>query len=152
LELARFLEERVADTLFWDQWCNLHPPGLRALQTVAFGFAREWFGCALPAAVAAEWTRLPRPVTAWFDDFAWSPAANLIGANKDAVWLHLALVEGWRDRVRVFCHRVIPLRRPHEEWLGRLRYHAGALVPALGSGVRWRWRRHAASTAPEISD
>lgn len=94
---------------------------------------------------------MPKPVVAWFGDFAWSPAANLIRPNKDTVWLHLALIENWRDRLRVFCDRMIPVRKPHEEWKGRLRYHAGALAPALASGVRWWWRT-AASTASETSD
>jgi hypothetical protein len=146
LELARFLEAR--NTGFWDQWRGLHPPELRELQSVAFRFAREWFGCALPAAV-----RPPESVDKWLRDYAWSPVANLTGPNKDTVWLHLVLVKNWRDRVRVFCDRLVPLRLPHHErFLGRLRYHAGALAPALASGVRWWWRRDAASTASEISD
>jgi hypothetical protein len=117
---------------FWDRWRCLHPPELRALQTVAFRFAHEWFGCALPVSLGQ-----PKPVEAWFRDFAWSPVANLSGPNKDTIWLHMALLDSLWDRVRVFCDRMIPLRLPHEE--GRLRYHAGALAPALVSGVRW-WR------------
>jgi hypothetical protein len=148
LELSRFLEAREGDRAFWDRWLELHPPDLRALQAVAFRFAHEWFGCKLPKAAAQL-----APVEAWFNDFAWSPVANLAGPNKDTVWLHLALVRNWRDRVRVFCERMLPLRLPHHEKLsGRLRYHAGALAPALASGVRWWWRRDAASTASEISD
>jgi hypothetical protein len=146
LELARFLEARKGDAFFWDEWRNLHPRELRALQTVAFRFAHEWFGCALPAAA-----KQPESVEAWFRDFAWSPVTNLTGSNKDTVWLHLALVENWLDRIRVFCDRTVPMRLPHEKFFGRLGYHAGALVPALVSGVRWWWRRHTASTASEIS-
>ena len=48
LELARFLDAREGDSVFWDQWRDLHPPELQALQAVAFRFAHEWFGCALP--------------------------------------------------------------------------------------------------------
>ena len=55
---------------------------------------------------------MPKPVVAWFGDFAWSPAANLIRPNKDTVWLHLARsLESWRDRVRVFWDRMIPVRQ-----------------------------------------
>jgi hypothetical protein len=148
LELARFLEARSEDRAFWDRWLALQPPELRELQSVAFRFAHEWFGCSLPAAASQ-----PARTEAWFNDFAWSPVANLTGPNKDTVWLHLALVRNWRDRVRVFCERMLPLRLPHHEKLsGRLRYHAGALAPALASGVRWWWRRDAASTASDISD
>jgi hypothetical protein len=147
LELARFLDALAGDMLFWDQWRDLHPPELRVLQTVAFRFAREWFGCALPAAPEQS-----KSVEAWFTDYAWSPVANLITPNKDTVWLHLALLENWLDRIRVFCGRMVPMRLPHEPFFGRLRYHAEALAPALVSGVRWWWRRDAASTASEISD
>ena len=134
-------------TTFWDQWRNLHPRELRDLQSVAFRFAHEWFGCTLPAA-----TGHPKSVEAWFAHYAWSPVANLTGPNKDAVWLHLALIASPWDRIRVLCDRLVPLRLPHEAFSGRLRYHAGALAPALASGVRWWWRRTAASTASEISN
>jgi Uncharacterised nucleotidyltransferase len=147
LELARFLEAWADDARRWNEWRDSHPPELRALQSVAFRFAYEWFGCALPAAA-----KQPKPVDAWFKNFAWSPVVNLTSPNKDTVWLHLALVKSWRDRVRVFCDRLVPLRRPHEEFFRRLRYHARALAPALASGVRWWRRRDAASTASEISD
>jgi hypothetical protein len=148
LELARFLDACEGDAGFWDQWRGLHSPRLRMLQTIAFRFAHEWFGCALPAA-----SEQLGSVEEWFNNFAWSPIANLTEPNKDTVWLHLALVQNWRDRLRVFCDRMIPLRLPqHEQLLGRLSYHARALAPALANGVRWRRRREAASTASQISD
>jgi hypothetical protein len=147
LELATFLRTHESDAAFWDEWRSLHPPELRMLQTVAFRFAHEWFGSPLPADAEQ-----PKSADAWFDDFAWSPIANLTRPNKDTVWLHLALLNRWPDRIRVFCHRLFPMRRPHEKFLTRLRYHARALAPALANGLRgWR-RRDAASTASEISD
>jgi hypothetical protein len=148
LELGRFLVALGNDACFWNQWRAMHPPQLRALQSIAFRFAHEWFGCALPEAIAEAWIKQPQPVTAWFRDFAWSP----LGMNKDTVWLHLALIANRWDRVRVFSNRMAPLRRPHEKFLTRLRYHTGALAPVLANGVRWWWRCTAASTASEISD
>jgi hypothetical protein len=148
LELARFLNAYSGDGRFWDRWRGLHSSRLRALQAVAFRFAQEWFGCAVP--VDIEQTE---SAEAWFREFAWSPVANLTEPNKDTIWLHMELVRNWRDRVCVFCDRMIPLRLPqHERMLDRLRYHAWALAPALANGVRWRWRRKAASTASQISD
>jgi hypothetical protein len=153
LELARFLESRKGAS-DWDQWQSLYSPELRALQTVAFQFAHEWFGCRnLPSSLQTN------AVEAWFREFSWSPIANLSEPNKDTIWLHMALIENRWDRVRVFCDRMIPIRMPHSEgtpyatrlW-GRFRYHGGAVAPALASGARWWWRRHAASTASEISD
>ena len=147
LELARFLDFCSVDAHFWNRWNGLHAPELRNLQSVAFRFAHEWFGCALPEAAGQS-----KSVAAWFSDFAWSPVANLTGPNKDTVWLHLALIASPWDRIRVFWDRMVPLRLPHEEFGDRLRYHAGALAPALASGVRWLRRRTAASTASEIPD
>jgi hypothetical protein len=147
LELARFLETRAGDTLLWDRWRSLYSPELRALQSVAFGFAREWFGCPLPSA-----TEQSEPVEKWFADCAWSPVTNLTVPNKDTVWLHLALIASRWDRVRVFCDRMLPLRLPHEPFFARLGYHAEAFAPTLASGVRLWWRQDAASTAAEISD
>jgi Uncharacterised nucleotidyltransferase len=146
LELARFLDSLDGNAVFWDQWLTLHPRELRALQSAAFRFAHEWFGGVLQAG-----QRPAPPIDRWFSEFAWSPVINLSGPNKDTVWLHLALVENWWDRVHVFCDRMIPLRLPHEGLFPRLRYHAGAFAPGLASGLRW-WRSDAASTAPDISD
>lgn len=160
LELARFLDARAEDPRFWEQWRELYDPHLRTFQMVGFRFAREWFECSLPTALEAEWLSQPEPVIAWFRDFAWSPVANLRGRNKDTVWLHMALASSRRDRVRIFCDRLAPLRFPHHDepvpywsrFLRRLRYHAGALAPALLSGLRWWRRRVAASTASQIPD
>jgi hypothetical protein len=164
LELARFLETRAHDHAFWTAWRGLYPPHLKALQIVAFRFAQEWFGCSWPAAVAEEWASQPSsmtaPVTSWFREFAWSPAENLLRPNKDTVWLHMALTATARDRVRVFCDRLAPLRLPHRQepapysarLVRRMRYHAAALAPALARGVRWWWRRDTSSTASHISD
>ena len=149
-ELARLLE--TGDAQMWRNWAEQHEPRLRALETIAFRFAGEWFGCRLPEAVEREWVRQPEAVRTWFRDFCWSPIANLLERNKDSVWLHLALLEDWRDRVHVLFHRIAPLRWPHERFLHRLGYHAGALAPALLSGLRlWR-RRRVSSTASQISD
>jgi hypothetical protein len=158
-ELARLLETRAADDEFWAEWQWAHSPRLRLLQVVAFRFAEEWFLCRLPEAVAQECAALPAPVAQWFREFAWSPVHNLTGANKDVVWLHLALVDGWRERLSVLKERLVPLRLPHHEEAGdyrarlqeRLRYHAAAFVPALRGGVRW-WRRTASSTVSQSSD
>jgi hypothetical protein len=157
LELGRMVE--ACPSSFWDGWREAHAPGLRALQTVGFRFAREWFGCMWPGALEEEWARLPRSITAWFERLAWSPVENLSRPEKATVWLHLALIQNassW-DRWRLFAERMLPLRLPHAEeegpyggrLLDRLRYHAAALAPALASGLRWRRAAH--STASQTS-
>ena len=150
-ELAQFLRARGDDEPFWAQWLNLHDPNLRTLELTGLRFAAEWFGAPDKLAPAGC---LPGNVEAWFRDFAWSPIANLAGGNKDVVWLHLALLENWRDRAAVLRRKLAPLGLPRQgaSFASRLRYHAAALAPALSSGLRWRLRRNTVSTAPQISD
>ena len=150
-ELARFLLAHGDDESFWAGWRSLRNPHLRTLELTGLRFAAEWFGVPNKLAPAGC---LPENVEAWFQHFAWSPIANLAGGNKDVVWLHLALLENWRDRAAVLRRRLAPLRLPHQDasFAERLRYHAAALAPALSSGLRWRLRRNTVSTAPQISD
>ena len=153
-ELARALNRRADNGEFWSMWTRLHPPGLRALQAIAFQFARRWFGCELSPAADREWGALPEPVHAWFQDCAFSPLVNLIEPNKDVLWLHLALVPRRMDRLTLGFRGLIPQRLPRSEErasvLGRARYHAVALTRTLvrGSGRR----RPASSAASQTSD
>jgi len=140
-ELGAALESKISDRGFWRNWTLLHHERLRSTQAVAFRFAAEWFGCALPDEVHREIDQLPTRVADWFDNFAWSPVENLSKPNKDVIWLHLALLRSLRDRVAVFRRRLIPLGR-RGPGRGRIAYHASALAPALASGLRW-WRRRA---------
>jgi hypothetical protein len=158
-ELARFLDRRAADARFWSTWRHLYSARLRELQSLAFRFAAEWFGCRVPTAVEEEWRQLAPSVRGWFERFAYSPLANLVVPNKDVLWLHLELVERHRDRLAVFLRRLLPVHAPDRteaagssyaaHVLKRIRYHARALAPALWTGVRWR--RTASSRAPETS-
>jgi hypothetical protein len=145
LELAHFLQLRAGDDSFWRCWLQLHDLRLRELESAGFGFAIAWFdGTSIP---------LPSAVEAWFRMFAWSPIANLTGRNKDAVWLHLALLGNWRDRAQLLLQRLAPFRRPrsNEGLARRIRYHAGAFAPTLWSGFRF-WRRQTISSTSQISN
>jgi len=151
-ELARFLETRRSDTAFWTLWQSIHTDETKRLATVAFRFAHEWFGCELPEAVQLDAARLPDSVRSWFREFAWSPVVNLIEPNKDVVWLHLALVKRFTDRLAVMRSRLTPLRLPREALAKRVRYHAAGSTLALVRGARWWLRRTASSTASHTSD
>jgi hypothetical protein len=159
-ELARFLETRRSDGAFWTEWQSIHARDVKTMAVVAFRFAQEWFGCALPEAVQQDAARLPDSVTAWLREFAWSPVINLTQPNKDVVWLHLALVNGLRDRLAVLRSRLTPLRLPDGEespdrhprfgaahllWK-RVRYHAAGSTLAVARGARWWLRRATSST------
>ncbi|HEY7336894.1 MAG TPA: nucleotidyltransferase family protein [Bryobacteraceae bacterium] len=150
-ELAQLLRARGEDDPFWAGWRQSREARLSVLESAGFRFAAEWF------AVRGKLPRTreqPEKIEVWFRNFAWSPIANLAGGNKDALWLHLALLDNWGDRARVVCRRLAPLRLPHANasFGGRLRYHAAALGPTLFNGLRWWWGRDAGSTAPRLSD
>jgi hypothetical protein len=159
-ELARFLETRPSDGAFWTEWQSIHTSDVKTMAAVAFRFAQEWFGCALPDAVQQDAARLPGSVTAWMGEFAWSPVINLTRPNKDVLWLHLALVHGLRDRLAVLRSRLTPLRLPDGDespdrdprfrgarflWK-RVRYHAAGSTLAVARGARWWLRRTTSST------
>jgi hypothetical protein len=158
-ELARFLKTRAGDLPFWEAWRNLHDPALRALETISFRFAAEWFGCPFPAALQESWQSMDASVRSWFARFSFSPVVNLVQPNKDVVWLHAALLPGGRDRWSVLTKHLVPLRVPDrseatgtsytERFFRRARYHARALASALWNGLCWRWA--ASSTASETS-
>jgi hypothetical protein len=141
-ELASALKYRAYDDAFWMEWARFHPPGLRALQTVAFQFASVWFDTALPDAVQAEWARQPQRIHTWFSRYAYSPFVNLVEPNKDVLWLHLALLQNWQDRARVLRRRLIPLRLPQraeahsQSYTAHLLHRAGYHVLALMRAMR----------------
>lgn len=152
-EIASFLEANAGNRAFWEEWQNLHSAELRRLETVAFLIAEAWFGCALPAAVAEEAAALPRSTRAWFSAFATSPAACQFRANKDELWLHLSLLQSWRDRAHITRRRLLPLNLPpparatetessrtvYARWFAqRLRHHAASLAAAAHGAIRWR--------------
>jgi hypothetical protein len=146
-ELACFLEGYAHDSDFWREWRGLHDRRLRQLQAVAFRFASEWFQCELPGFAAADIAELGPQVSAWFDEFAWSPASNLLQPNKHVLWLHLALAESLADRAVILRRRLFPIHssRTHgASSASRLGHHASTIAPVLASGFRW-WRRCAAA-------
>lgn len=158
-ELARMLEIREHDTLFWEKWHRLHPAPLRQLESIAFRFAFLWFVKKMPPALSDDWAAMPSRVQEWFSKCAFSPAENLVQPNKDVVWLHLALLPSFVDRWSVARRRLLPLHVPGAieaaggSYLGHIgargRYHALALVRALWTGARSSTTR---SKAPHTSD
>jgi MFS family permease len=164
-EVAGFLNSHSAGDAFWPPWRDLHSPELRRLQAVSFRLAQAWFGCALGPAVEEEIERLPAATHAWFADFATSPATQPFHSNKDELWLHLSLLHGRGDALRVARRRLLPgnlpplVDAPHVPkseltWRRRARHgvqyaayfaerlwhHAAALWPTAYHGARWWWR------------
>jgi hypothetical protein len=150
-ELASVLTERADDDAFWQAWKQVPDGEFRALQAIAFQFAREWFGCTLSPLAEQECRALPEPVHAWFRSYAYSPLINLVQPNKDAVWLHMALLPGRIDRVMVALRKLVPMRLPPGKFWSRVRYHALALARTLLTSSRRR-APAAPSAASHTSD
>jgi putative nucleotidyltransferase-like protein len=168
-EMAGFLDGHAADDSFWRAWRSLHTPGFRRLQAVMFRLAAEWFGCKLGAVAEQEVANLRAATRAWFQDFALSPASAIFYPQKDELWLHLSLLDSWRDRCAAARLRLLPLnvpgpvdaihtpasemtwrRRFRRRWryaahvASRLWRHAASLPHAARMGIRW-WRRISAA-------
>ena len=153
-ELASFLDRHATDEEFWTTWTALHAPAMRRLQAVAFALAEAWFGCALAPAARAQIAQLPRSTRAWFAEFATSPVVQPFRSNKDELWLHLSLLDNWRDKFSVARRRLLPSNLPppsratesqssqavYASWFtARLRHHAISFATTLSSA--WRWQR-----------
>jgi len=147
-ELACALTYLRGDETFWAEWTRLYDEPLRRAQGVAFRFAASWFGCDIPAAAAS----VPPAVETWFENCAWSPIANLHEPNKDAVWLNVAMLSRFRDKITVLRRRLLPAKSVGAtNRTSRIAYHARAIPGALASGARWVWRSTISSIASHTS-
>jgi hypothetical protein len=143
-EIAWFLHQRASDDLFWAQWREMHEPGLRRLESIAFELGRGWFDARLPEGLEP----LPAGVTGWLRDDWDSPARAYFQPNKDELRLHLLLVESSLDKLRVLRRRLLPgtlPRTPLGTRSGQLRYLAGraafhlrSLVSAIASAQKYK--------------
>ena len=161
-ELASFLNSNRNDGAFWTKWREWHPPSLRALETISFQLAAEWFGCSLSDAIRETAELLPAGVHRWMAWRATAPVEAAFRANKDELWLHVSLLKTMSDKLAVARRKLFPLSLPGpvgavhipDEQVtqgertrrrlryarlvaGRVLYHARVLAPALWSGVRW---------------
>jgi MFS family permease len=163
-ELAHFLHTSADDEASWNDWRQLHGPSLRRLQAVCFCLAADWFDGRLPAIVQDEILRLPSDVRLWAQEYGKSPMETWFRPNKDALWLHLSLIESARDKRVIFRQALFPTRLPaaaavdplsHDSEkhpapkpvtyvshvLSRAAHHARILPATLYQGARWWWKR-----------
>jgi predicted MFS family arabinose efflux permease len=154
-EIAWFLHASADNGDFWKQWREQHDESLRPLEAVSFRMARDWFDCRLPQEAQEEVGLLPAPVQKWFEDFGNCALADLIHPNKDALWLHLSLLESASDKRAVFFSRLFPTAIPPVQavarWplriyrkfslhvISRVSYHLRLLPATLWDGLRWWW-------------
>jgi MFS family permease len=154
-EIAWFLDANADDSVLWKEWRESHHDSLRRLEAISFRLARDWFACRLPQEAQAEIDLLPVSIQRWFEQSGNSALADLFRPNKDALWLHLSLLDSASDKRWVFCNRLFPMSVPPAQavkrWplrilrkfsahaISRAAYHARLLVPTLGNGFRWWW-------------
>jgi Uncharacterised nucleotidyltransferase len=154
-ELASFLDANADNEVFWKEWKDFHDDSLRRVEAVSFGLATGWFACRTSEQVRKEVNDLPAAVQQWFHEYADSPLDSLVRPNKDALWLHMSLLESARDKRLVFYRSLLPVRVPPlkavRQWslrsylkflayaISRLTYHARNAPETLWKGFCW-WR------------
>jgi hypothetical protein len=152
-ELASFLQAHADDDWFWKEWKDQHDCSLRRVEAVSFKLATVWFACRISEDVEKEINNLPTAVQRWFHKYADSPLDSLVRPNKDALWLHLGLLESARDKRFVFYSSLLPTRVPPIEavrrWslgtyakfltyaISRLAYHLRKGPETVWKGFRW---------------
>ncbi|HEV2273197.1 MAG TPA: hypothetical protein VGR96_03485, partial [Acidobacteriaceae bacterium] len=111
-ELAVFLHHHAEDDEFWKTWMETHSPALRSLEAIAFFHANAWFSCRLPGDVEAEIAALAPDLKQWLRRFSGSSLESMFIANKDRVWLHMALLRSPGERWRILRRVLFPARVP----------------------------------------
>ena len=158
-ELAHFLQQTAEDHTFWRNWRERKSSTL--VEAIAFRLAVDWFECPAHPVVQELCQALPASVRRWFDLFAFSPLKALERPNKDELFLHCCLVNGWPARLQIAKKRLFPVRFnpvivdahvPAPDWRLRLKrrvlgtwfmarrafHHVRTLAPVMWNGVRWR--------------
>ena len=143
-EIAWFLDRHAGDRAFWTTWRALHAPELRRLETIAFELAHRWFEPRMPG----ELEPLSAGIRGWLRDSWDAPLRSHFQPNKDELWLHLQLVTGARDQVRILRRRLLPGTLPRtplgsrSEQLrylaGRAAFHFRSLLSAIASAQKYK--------------
>jgi len=152
-ELAMLIHTHADNEAFWEEWKSTHDASLRRMEAVSFRLASEWFSCRLPRAVDEEVAALSPAVQQWFGCYSDSPLRALVRPNKNALWLHLNLLESSRDKQAVFCATLMPVRVPPlkavARWsppvfprflryaVSRVTHHVASVPGTLLEGLRW---------------
>jgi MFS family permease len=161
-EIAYFLQHNADNDTFWLHWQTLHAVEARTPQVIAFALAHQWFRCRLPQLIKDEIAALSEDLLLWIQHYSLSPVEALFVPNKDELWLHLCLLNSFKDKVRLIYRRLLPLRSARlystagnsPESSGgkqpnlrntllaqRVRHHARTLPVTCVRGLEWWWRR-----------
>jgi predicted MFS family arabinose efflux permease len=111
-ELAWFLQSTAHNTAFWSRWQTLHDDQLRRIEAVCFALAFRWFQSDMAEEAEAEVGQLPAAVQQWLQQCGDSCLLTLFQPNKDALWLHVSLLESARDKRATIVEQLMPTHRP----------------------------------------
>ena len=111
-ELASFLDAHAADDAFWTAWKTTHTDSLRAREAIAFYHARLWFRCDIHPAVREQIDALPPRQTSWLERFGSSALEVMFHEIKDAVWLHMTLLDTPLSKLTLLRRSFLPNRVP----------------------------------------
>lgn len=163
-DIAVFLHRHAEDADLWTSWRELHGDTLRSMQAIVFGLAKAWFDCNTSPEVQAEIEHLPLAIKNWLQSFVYSPLEAMFHPNKDRVWLHLSLLNSFKEKQSVLRKvmwpaRIPPVGTPHADcddygqpliggpdqthlkylfyFVSRTAHHTRVLPSALWHGLRW---------------
>lgn len=138
-EIAGFLDNHIADTIFWKNWIDQVNAPLRRLCACGFALAAQVFQCRWPSALDAERETLPPSAQRWIARHAMT-VLDRDRVGKEQVFLQLAFVEGFANKLTVVQRRLAPMRIPSQAsgpdgkrfLLRRAWFHTAALFKLLG--------------------
>jgi hypothetical protein len=124
-ELARFLNVYAENRPFWKGWEAAQDDSLRRLEAISCQTAALCFACHLPDEIEREIAGLPVAVTTWFAKFTGLPMSPQSHPRRDWVWLHVSLVESFRERLSVLRDMLLPTQVTTLEHIDRLDSQSG---------------------------
>jgi Uncharacterised nucleotidyltransferase len=162
-EIGYFLETHAQDEAFWALWRKLHPAPLRSLEASVFYLVTQWLNCEWREELETDLRGLPAAARSWLAQCSFDPIRREWQPNKSELWFHLALINNYRSKYRVFFRRLLPtslpgfvdrtsyrasisaqilrLSRQLPLFTKRLIHHMVTFLPTLLGGMRWLWLR-----------
>lgn len=131
-ELAYFLHHKANDEDFWHDWKRSHDDDLRLCETVSFCLAGACFRCDLARIPGEQISTLPKTIRAWMQMYGHRSLTTHRSSVRDALWVHLALIDSAQDRSVIFLRTI--LRTPDPQRL------LVETAPVQGGG---RWIQYA---------
>jgi hypothetical protein len=129
-EIGNFLHTRAMDEPFRRSWRRAHPPALRRIESIVFGLVTSWFGGNWPGALPPVAGLGLERVSLSLLEREWEP-------NKEELWLHLALVPDFHNKIRILFRRLLPLHGSRLD-LPRVAHHVRTLLPTVLRAVRYK--------------